>query len=55
MAKFLAIKAETKISELSLDFFSKSVCLELWSGMDTLCEMFLCVIAGNLITCRICE
>ena len=44
VAKFLAVKAETKISRLSLD-------LELWSGMVVLCEMFLCVIAGDLITC----
>ena len=44
MAKFLAVKAETKIFGLSLD-------LELWPGIVVLCEMFLCVIAGDLITC----
>ena len=44
VAKFLAIKVETKISGLSLD-------LELWPGMVVLCEMFLCVISGDLITC----
>ena len=47
MAKFLAVKAKTKISGLSLDFFQGRV----WPGMVILCEMFLCVIAGNLITC----
>ena len=46
MAKFLAVKTETKISELSLDFFL------LWPGMVILCEVFfLCVIVGSLITC----
>ena len=27
---------------------------ELWAGMAILCEVVLCVIAGNLITCCIC-
>ena len=44
MAKFLAVKTETKIYGLSLDFFIM--------GMVILCEVFfLCVIVGNLITC----
>ena len=38
MAKFFAVKTETNFL--------------LWSGMVILCEVFfLCVIAGNLITC----
>ena len=40
VAKFLAAKVKTKISGLSV-----------WPGMAILCEIFLCVIAGNLITC----
>ena len=54
MAKFLVVKAKTKISLLRLDFFQSRVWSELWSRMAILCEMFLCVISGNLITCRIC-
>ena len=54
VAKFLTIKAETKIYGLRLDFFQGRVWPKLWSGMTILCEMFLCVIAGNLITRRIC-
>ena len=34
VAKFLAVKTETKIYGLSLDFFL------LWSGMVILCEVF---------------
>ena len=44
MAEFLAIKTETKISGLSLDFF-------IMARMVNFCEVFfLCVIVGNLIT-----
>ena len=54
VAKFLVVKTDNKISRLSLDFFLGRVWPELWAGMAILCEVVLCVIAGNLITCCIC-
>ena len=51
VAKFLVIKTDTKISGLSLDFFEGRVWPKLWPRMAILCEVFLCVIDDNLITC----
>ena len=53
MAKFLAVKTETKISGLSLDFFL------LWPGMVILCEVFFfmcyCWQFNNMLNmCKIC-
>ena len=40
-------KTKAEISGLSLDYFQGRV----WLGMASLCELFLCVIVGNFITC----
>ena len=40
-------KTKVEISGLGPDYFRERV----WPGMASLCGLFLCVIAGNFITC----
>ena len=40
-------KTKPEIFGLSPDYFQDQV----WPGMASLCELFLCVITGNFITC----
>ena len=48
--EFCVIFTKVGISGQSL-LFSSQVWPDLWPEMANLCEMFLCVIAENLITC----
>ena len=45
------LKKKVEISDLSPDYFQGRVWPDLWSGMASWRELFLCVIAGNLIAC----
>ena len=44
-------KTKSEISRLSPNYFQGQVWPDLWLGMASWCGLFLCVIAGNLITC----
>ena len=44
-------KTKAEIYRLSPYYFQGRVWPDLWPGMASLCELFLCVIVGNFITC----
>ena len=44
-------KTKAEIFGLGLDYFQGCVWPDLWPGLASLCGLFLCVIAGNFITC----
>ena len=47
-------KTKSEISGLSPNYFQGRVWPDLWSGMASLCGLFLCVIDGNFITYLMC-